>query len=52
MVIKKVKGGWRIYSRKTHIIKGKRKRRNLGTFKTKSKAVQHEKEIFYFKHRK
>lgn len=49
MVIKKIKGGWRIYSRSTHIVKGKRRRRNLGTFKTKAGAIKHEKEIQYFK---
>ena len=52
MVIKKVKEGWRIYSRSTHLVKGKRKKRNLGTFKSKKEAIKHEKEIQYFKHKK
>ena len=47
MVIRKVKEGYRIYSRSKH----KGKRRNLGTFKTKKEALQHEKEIAYFKHK-
>lgn len=47
-MIRKLKtGGYRIYARKvdpkTH------KRRNLGTFDTRSEAEQHEREIQYFK---
>ena len=49
MVIRKIKSGWRLWSRKTHLVKGKRKRRNLGTFKTKAEAIKHEKEIQFFK---
>jgi len=48
-MIKKVKGGYRLYSRKknpkTH------KRRNLGTFKSKAGAKKHEKAVQYFKRR-
>jgi hypothetical protein len=48
-MIRKVKGGYRLYSRKknpkTH------KRRNLGTFKTKAAAKKHEKAVQYFKRR-
>lgn len=52
MVIKKIKEGWRIYSRSKHFVKGKWKRKNLGTFKTKEAAKKHEKEIQYFKRKK
>jgi len=51
MVIKKIKQGYRIYSRSTHLVKGKRKRRNLGTFKTLAAAKNHEREIQFFKKR-
>ena len=48
-MIKKVKGGYRLYSRKknpkTH------KRRNLGTFESKAGAKKHEKAVQYFKRR-
>lgn len=47
-MIKKVKGGWRIYSRK----KVNGKHRNLGTFRTIAAAKKHEGEIEYFKHAK
>lgn len=40
-VIRKVKGGYRLYSKK-----GK----NLGTFDTKAGAEKHEREVQYFKH--
>ena len=47
-MIRKLKGGkYRLYSRKldprTH------KRRNLGTFSSRSAAEQHEREVQYFK---
>ncbi len=40
-------GEYRLYSRKVNP-KTKR-RRNLGTFKTRAAAVKHEREIQYFK---
>ena len=47
-MIRKVKDGYRIYSRKldpkTH------KRKNLGTFESRAAAEKHEREIQYFKH--
>ena len=47
-MIRKISGGkWRLYSRKVNPKTGKR--RNLGTFDTKKAAVQHEREIQYFK---
>lgn len=42
-IIRKVKGGYRLYS-------GKGK--NLGTFDTKSGAKKHEQEVNYLKHKK
>jgi len=47
-MIRKLKDGkWRLYSRKVNPKTGKR--RNLGTFGSKKAAVQHEREIQYFK---
>jgi hypothetical protein len=47
-MIRKLKGGkWRLYSRKVNPKTGRR--RNLGTFATKKAAVQHEREVQYFK---
>ena len=46
-MIRKLKAGWRIYSRKKDAKTGKR--RNLGTFDTKEAAQKHEREIQYFK---
>ncbi len=47
-MIRKLKTGkWRLYSRKVNPKTGRR--RNLGTFSTKKAAVQHEREIQYFK---
>lgn len=47
-MIRKLKDGkWRLYSRKVNPKTGRR--RNLGTFTTKKAAVQHEREIQYFK---
>ena len=47
-MIKKLKSGkYRLYSRKKNSETGKRK--NLGTFETKEKALKHEREIQYFK---
>jgi hypothetical protein len=47
-MIRKLKAGkWRLYSRKVNPKTGRR--RNLGTFDTKKAAVQHEREVQYFK---
>jgi hypothetical protein len=48
MIRKLASGEYRIYSRKVDPKTGKR--RNLGTFPTRAKAEQHEREIQYFKH--
>jgi hypothetical protein len=40
-------GEYRLYSRKVDPKTGKR--RNLGTFKTREQAQQHEREVQYFK---
>lgn len=49
-MIRKLKTGmYRIYSRSVNPKTGKR--RNLGTFETREDAVQHEREIQYFKRR-
>lgn len=48
-MIRKLKtGGYRLYSKKTDP-KTKR-RRNLGTFKTRAAAEKHERAVQYFKH--
>jgi len=48
-VIRKMKSGeYRLYSRKKDA--KTRKRRNLGTFKTRNAAAAHEKAVQYFKH--
>jgi hypothetical protein len=47
-MIRKLRDGkWRLYSRKVNPKTGKR--RNLGTFTSKKAALQHEREIQYFK---
>jgi hypothetical protein len=47
-MIRKLAGGkYRLYSRKKNPKSGKR--RNLGTFNTRQAAVQHEREVQYFK---
>jgi len=47
-MIRKLKSGeYRLYSRKNDPSTGKRK--NLGTFATRDKATQHEREVQYFK---
>ncbi|HWG20646.1 MAG TPA: hypothetical protein VG225_08950 [Terracidiphilus sp.] len=47
-MIRKLKSGeFRLYSRKKDPDTGKR--RNLGTFSTRDKAQQHEREVQYFK---
>jgi hypothetical protein len=47
MIRKLPTGQFRLYSRKTDPKTGKR--RNLGTFDTREKAEQHEREVQYFK---
>ncbi len=47
MIRKISTGEYRLYSRKVNP-KTKR-RRNLGTFKTRAAAVRHEREVQYFK---
>jgi len=50
-VIRKLRTGlYRIYSRKKDPRTGKR--RNLGTFKTRAAAEQHERAIQFFKRRR
>lgn len=49
-MIRKLRDGrYRLYSRRKDPRTGKR--RNLGTFKTREEAVQHEREIQFFKRR-
>jgi hypothetical protein len=47
MIRKLANGHYRLYSRKIDPRTGKR--RNLGTFPTRAQAVQHEREVQYFK---
>lgn len=47
MIRKLASGGYRLYSRKLN--PSTKRRRNLGTFKTRAAAEQHEREIQYFK---
>jgi hypothetical protein len=47
MIRKLADGKWRLYSRKKNPKTGKR--RNLGTFDSKKAALQHEREVQYFK---
>ena len=48
-IIEKLAGGkYRLYSKKKNPKTGKR--RNLGTFKSKDAAKEHEKDIRFFKH--
>jgi len=47
-MIRKLKSGeYRLYSRKINPKTGKR--RNLGTFRTRTAAEKHEREVQYFK---
>jgi hypothetical protein len=47
-MIRKLKSGeYRLYSRKVNT--KTKKRRNLGTFKTRAAAEKHEREVQYFK---
>jgi hypothetical protein len=49
-MIRKLKSGvYRLFSRKPDPKTGRR--RNLGTFKTRAAAEQHERAVQYFKHR-
>lgn len=49
-MIRKLKSGqYRLYSRKVDPRTGKR--RNLGTFSTREAAMQHEREVQFFKRR-
>jgi hypothetical protein len=48
MIRKLRTGEYRLYSRKKNAKTGKR--RNLGTFKSRSAAEAHEKAVQYFKH--
>jgi hypothetical protein len=47
MIRKLATGQFRLYSRKVDPKTGKR--RNLGTFDSREKAEQHEREVQYFK---
>jgi hypothetical protein len=49
MIRKLSSGEYRLYSRK--IDPRTRKRRNLGTFRTRAAAERHEREVQYFKRR-
>jgi hypothetical protein len=50
-MIRKLKSGqYRLYSRKVDPKTGKR--RNLGTFTKREDAIQHEREIQFFKRRR
>jgi hypothetical protein len=46
-MIRKIKSGYRLYSRKKDPKTGKR--RNLGTFDSREAAEKHEREVQYFK---
>jgi hypothetical protein len=47
MIRKLADGRYRLYSRKKDPRTGRR--RNLGTFATRTQAVKHEREVQYFK---
>jgi hypothetical protein len=47
MIRKLASGEFRLYSRKKNPQTGKR--RNLGTFKTRTAAEKHERDVQYFK---
>ena len=49
MIRKLASGQFRLYSRKKNPKTGKR--RNLGTFKSRAAAMQHEREVQFFKRR-
>jgi len=50
MIRKLPDGSFRLYSLRVDPRTGRR--RNLGTFRTRAEAVQHERAIQFFKHRK
>jgi hypothetical protein len=47
MIRKISTGEYRLYSRKVN--PATKRRRNLGTFKTRAAALKHEREVQYFK---
>lgn len=50
-MIRKLKSGqYRLYSRKKNPKTGKR--RNLGTFTSRAAALQHERAVQFFKHKR
>jgi hypothetical protein len=49
-MIRKIQGGYRLYSRKKNPQTGRR--RNLGTFKSLAEARQHERAVQFFKRRR
>jgi hypothetical protein len=49
MIRKLASGQYRLYSRKVDL--KTRKRRNLGTFKTRAAAERHERAVQFFKRR-
>jgi hypothetical protein len=49
MIRKLATGGYRLYSKKKDPKTGKR--RNLGTFRTRAAAEQHERAVQFFKRR-
>jgi hypothetical protein len=49
MIRRLASGGYRLYSRKVNPKTGRR--RNLGTFKTRSAALKHERAVQFFKRR-
>jgi len=49
MIRKLSAGGYRLYSRKVNPKTGRR--RNLGTFKTRAAAEEHERAVQFFKRR-
>jgi hypothetical protein len=49
MIRKLASGKWRLYSRKKDPRTGKR--RNLGTFSSRSAALRHERAVQFFKRR-
>ena len=50
MIRKLPDGSYRLYSLRPD--PRTRRKRNLGTFRTRAEAVQHERAIQFFKHRK
>ena len=50
MIRKLPSGGYRLYSRQKSATTGRR--RNLGTFRTRAEAEQHERAVQFFKRRR